>query len=76
MKKRIISLTLVVLLLILSAAVIPVNAAESKATQNTAILGDANLDGKVDITDVTWVQHYDAEMIELNDTALRAMLRR
>ena len=33
-------------------------------------LGDANLDGAVDITDATTVQRYDVLMTELNETAL------
>ena len=40
-------------------------------TPDTAILGDANLNGKVDITDATRIQRYAAEMIALNDTALK-----
>ena len=34
------------------------------------MLGDANLDGAVDITDATTVQRYDVMMTELNETAL------
>lgn len=34
------------------------------------LLGDANLDGAVDITDATTVQRYDVLMTELNETAL------
>ena len=34
------------------------------------LLGDANLDGAVDITDATTIQRYDAEMIVLNSIAL------
>ena len=33
------------------------------------LLGDANLDGEVDITDATTVQRYDVRMIELSDKA-------
>lgn len=33
------------------------------------LLGDANLDGEVDITDATWIQRYDAKMISLSDKA-------
>lgn len=35
-----------------------------------ALLGDANLDGDVDVTDATAIQRYDAEMIRLSDAAL------
>lgn len=34
-------------------------------------LGDANLDGVVDITDATTIQRYDVKMIDLSDEALR-----
>lgn len=34
-----------------------------------AILGDADLDGEVDITDATTIQRYDICTVELNDTA-------
>lgn len=34
-------------------------------------LGDANLDGEVDITDATTIQRYDAKMLELSDIALK-----
>ena len=34
------------------------------------LLGDANLDGTVDIIDATWIQRYDARMIKLSDRAL------
>ncbi|MBQ3285685.1 MAG: hypothetical protein IJH40_08600 [Ruminococcus sp.] len=34
-------------------------------------LGDANLDGAVDITDATTIQRYDVSMTELSDTALQ-----
>ena len=39
-------------------------------TVKTGLLGDANLDGEVDITDATTVQRYDVKMIELGDAAL------
>ena len=35
------------------------------------LLGDANLDGEVDITDATTIQRYDVKMIGLSDEALR-----
>ena len=35
------------------------------------LLGDANLDGGVDITDATTIQRYDVKMTELSDTALQ-----
>ena len=35
------------------------------------LLGDANLDGEVDITDATTIQRYDVGLISLSDTALR-----
>ena len=35
------------------------------------LLGDANLDGAVDITDATTIQRYDVKMIELNDIAIQ-----
>lgn len=35
-------------------------------------LGDANLDGTVDVTDATTVQRYDARMITLEEPALTA----
>ena len=35
------------------------------------LLGDANLDGEVDITDATTIQRYDVKMIELPDAALQ-----
>ena len=35
------------------------------------LLGDANLDGAVDITDATTIQRYDVSMTALSDTALR-----
>ena len=34
-------------------------------------MGDANLDGVVDITDATTIQRYDVRMIVLTDEALR-----
>ncbi len=34
-------------------------------------LGDANLDGDVDIADATTIQRYDVKMITLSDTALK-----
>ena len=37
---------------------------------NYQLLGDANLNGAVDITDATTIQRYDVKMIELNKTAL------
>ena len=33
--------------------------------------GDANLDGNVDITDVSTIQRYDVNMISLSDTAMK-----
>ena len=42
--------------------------AEFYAKKNP-ILGDANLDGEVDITDATTVQRYDVKMVELSDEA-------
>ena len=39
-------------------------------TVKTGLLGDANLDGEVDITDATTVQRYDVKMIELSEAAL------
>ena len=33
------------------------------------LLGDANLDGAVDITDATWIQKYDVKMVKLSDKA-------
>lgn len=71
MKMRMISFTLVMLLLFLTTAVIPTAAAESKAEQNAALLGDADLDGEVNITDVTTIRRYDTKMLELSDAALK-----
>ncbi len=33
------------------------------------LLGDANLDGAVDITDATWIERYDVSLIDLTDEA-------
>ena len=44
--------------------------AKTEAFYGKGILGDANLDGEVEITDATTIQRYDAKMIELNDAAL------
>ena len=38
---------------------------------DTLLLGDANLDGEVDIADATAIQRYDTKMIELSDIALK-----
>ena len=40
-------------------------------TSASDILGDANLDGEVDITDATTIQRYDVKMINLSETSLR-----
>ena len=40
-------------------------------TSASELLGDANLDGDVDITDATTIQRYDVKMIGLSETALR-----
>lgn len=37
--------------------------------QGDHLLGDANLDGAVDITDATMIQRYDVKMTKLSDTA-------
>lgn len=37
----------------------------------TKLLGDANLDGEVTITDATTIQRYRLQMVELNETALK-----
>ena len=34
------------------------------------LLGDANLDGEVDIIDATWIQRYDIRIVVLSDDAL------
>lgn len=34
------------------------------------LLGDANLDGSVDVIDAAWIERYDAKMIELSDEAI------
>ena len=47
-----------------------VRRATKTITVKTGLLGDANLDGEVDITDATTVQRYDVKMIELGDAAL------
>ena len=39
-------------------------------TVKTGLLGDANLDGEVDITDATTIQRYDVKMIALSDAAM------
>ena len=36
----------------------------------SGLLGDANLDGVVDITDAAWIQRYDVKMIDLSDEAV------
>ena len=47
-----------------------VRRATKTITVKTGLLGDANLDGVVDITDATTIQRYDIGMIELSDAAL------
>jgi len=61
--KTFLSVSLAVALLI--GCVITADAARYKR-------GDANLNGELEITDVTTIQRYDAEMIALSDTALKA----
>lgn len=39
-------------------------------TAGDRLLGDANLDGEVDITDATTIQRYDARLIDLFGIAL------
>lgn len=38
---------------------------------NYQLLGDANLDGEVDITDATTIQRFDVKLTALNDTAMK-----
>lgn len=40
------------------------------ARADTLLLGDADLDGTVDVTDVTCIQRYDAQMIKLTPDAM------
>ena len=48
---------------------LPADSGAYKDPFEPGILGDANLDGAVDITDVTTIQRYDAQLITLSQTA-------
>lgn len=50
---------------------IPADSGAYESIYSNDLLGDANLDDEVDITDATVIQRYDVKMIELSDEALR-----
>lgn len=64
--KRFLSILIAV---IMAFSVVPVVSAE----EGRALLGDVNLDGKVNIRDVTLLQKYVANIVELSETQLRAI---
>ncbi len=64
--KRFLSILIAV---IMAFSVVPVVSAE----EGRVLLGDVNLDGKVNIRDVTLLQKYVANIVELSETQLRAI---
>lgn len=65
MKRRLISLVVALTILTGMLFCVPITAQTAQENDPEYLLGDANLDGTVDITDATWIMRADAGMITL-----------
>ena len=63
------TLRLISAVILIAAAMTAMFSVGAAATDTAGLLGDADGDGSVTITDATVIQRYDVNMIELNDTA-------